>query len=163
MRESYTDSRGARAPSPKVLFVIADGARARLVARSPETGHFVTFEEVDARRELRRLRAEMRASPLDSSFESASPARHGVGREDVLRQAKDAFMADVADKAAKACRARGYDDAFVAAPKRLVGALRDQLGAHARIVGTLGRDLTKVPDAELGAWLDHPISASAAS
>jgi hypothetical protein len=48
--------------APKILFLLADGARARFVERSPETGRFVTVREIDGRRELQTLRDELRSS-----------------------------------------------------------------------------------------------------
>ena len=47
----------------KLLYVLTDGGRARLVERSPSSGDFVTIEEIDNQAALRQLRRELRASP----------------------------------------------------------------------------------------------------
>jgi len=142
-------------PKPRTLFVLADGARARLVERSHETGHFVTFAEIDGRHHLEGLRAELRTGHADVSQQSGTTQRHTVGREDFAREAKEAFMTEVADRALAVAKAREFQSIFVAAPSRLIGPLRQRLAGHARISGTLDRDLTKAPDATLPKWLGH--------
>lgn len=137
----------------KVLFVLADGARARFVERAAGRDSFVTADEIDGRAALRRLRDELRRSPPVRSFESASPRRHSVGREDFFRQAKEAFVEEVAARAGRHLDRRGLDQVFVAAPGRLLGLLERRLGAKARLAGTLERDLTKTPDSALAKWL----------
>lgn len=137
----------------KTLFLLADGARARLVQQSPETGDFVTFEEIDARRRLQSLRAELRKSPPAMSFQSGSPIRHKLGRFDYTRQAKEAFVTEVAERAVKVCKNRGFEDVVVAAPARLIGPLKEGLSGHTHVTRALERDLTKAPDEALPRWL----------
>lgn len=139
----------------KTLFLLADGARARLVERSPETGDFVTFEEIDARRSLEQLRSELRASPAAANFQSGTPQRHQVTAGDRTRLAKEAFVAEVADHAAKICEKRGFEHVVVAAPARLPGPLKAGLTGRTHLAAALERDLTKAPDAALPRWLDH--------
>lgn len=145
---------GLAVSDTNTLFVLADGARARLVRRTP-AGHFATFAEVDAREGLRRLRRELRASPPPANLQSGAPIRHTVGQSDYVRQAKEQFVETVADEALRAVQARGFDRVVLAAPARLIGPLRERLGDHAQVAGSLNRDLTKSPDAELPRWLDH--------
>jgi len=137
----------------KVLFVLADGARARLVEQTGGRGGFTTIEEIDGRPRLQDLRRELRASPPARSFESFTPMRHSVGREDSFRKAKEDFVSEVAERAGEVLRQRKLDEVFVAAPSRLLGLLRQKLGSQARLVGSLDRDLTKSPDAALSEWL----------
>lgn len=146
-------------PNPNILFLITDGARARLVERSGRTGDFVTFFEVDRRDRLDVLRSELRASAPGRSVQSGTPERHSVGREVAFRQAKEAFVEEMADRAADACRERGFQAVFAAAPARLIGPLRHRLAGRAEVAGTLEKDLTKTPDAALGKWLNHLIAA----
>jgi len=143
-------------PFSKTLFVLADGARARLVERSQATGDFVTFAEIDARDRLRTLRTELRASPAVRNRQSGTPERHGLsGRTDYFRQAKEDFIEEVAARAAQVARVRGFQDVVVAAPARLIEPLRKGLARTAHIRGSLERDLTKAPDAALPKWLDQ--------
>jgi protein required for attachment to host cells len=144
---------------PRILFLLTDGARARFVERSAETGDFVTLSEVDARDRLQTLRAELRASAPGRSLQSGTPQRHTVGALGSLRQTKEAFVEEMADRAAHICREQGFQTMFVAAPARLIGKLRRRAADQVEVVGALEKDLTKTPDAALGKWLDHPIPA----
>ncbi|MGZ6015511.1 MAG: host attachment protein [Phenylobacterium sp.] len=144
--------------APKILFLLTDGARARFVEQSAQTGDFATLSEVDRRDRLETLRAELRASAPGRSVQSGTPERHSVGREGAFRQAKEAFVAEMADRAAEVCRERDFQAVFIAAPARLVGPLRRHLETQAKIAGALQKDLTKAPDAALGRWLNHPVA-----
>lgn len=137
----------------KLLFLLTDGGRARFVERSPATGDFVTIEEIDNTERLRRLRGELGGSPPAQNFASSGTRRTVVGRKDYVRPAKEAFMAEVAERAAALVRRQELGGVFVAAPTRLIGALRSRLEPHAVIAGELLKDLTKTPDHELHAWL----------
>jgi len=134
---------------PKTLFVLADGGHARLVERSPETGAFVTFEEMDP--EPR----SQPSGPPGRSFESATTARHGIVRKDLARLHKDAFAVQVADRVTQVCRERDVDRLCIAAPSRLVGVLKSRLADTQLPSVTLGRDLIRTPDHELSRWLDQ--------
>ncbi|CAN7220630.1 host attachment protein [Phenylobacterium sp. LjRoot225] len=149
-------------PSPKVLFLLADGARARFVERSRETGHYVTIEEIDGQPRLRALRNELRQSPAARTVHQSYPGGHSLNRQDFLRSAKEAFAAEVAEKAAKLVEKGAYQGVFLAAPARLIAALRRGLAARATITGELNRDLTKTVDAQLSRWLPiRPITPAA--
>lgn len=139
--------------SRKLLFVLADGGRVRFVERSASNGHFVTIEEIDRTAALSQLRRELRGSPAARTHESASPRRSAVGKEDYIRPAKEAFMAEVAGRAVAMVRERNLDGVFLAAPPQLIGLLRAHLNGAAPVVGLIRKDLTKVADHELGAWL----------
>src|SRR5271168_1598940 len=101
---------------PKVLFVVADGAHARLVARSHETGDFIAIQTLDGDDQLRARRREVRSQPSGRSFESASPTRHAVGKGDPYFEVKIAFVATVAEAAIEADAAGGYQGIAVIAP-----------------------------------------------
>jgi len=146
--------------APRVLFLLIDGAQARFVERSPQTGDFVTLAEVDRRDRLEGLRAGLRTSAPGRSLQSGTPERHGVGRQDTVRRAKEAFAEEMADRAAEVCRQHGFQGVFIAAPARLGDVLRRRLAAQATVAGALHKDLTKTPNAALGRWLGHPLEAS---
>jgi protein required for attachment to host cells len=143
---------------PKILFLLTDGARARFVERSAQTDDFVTVYEIDRRDRLEVLRTELRASAPGRSVQSGTPERHAIGREGAFRQAKVAFVEEMADRAAEMCRQRDFQAVFITAPARLVGPLRRRLATQATVAGAVQKDLTKAPDAALGQWLDHPIA-----
>lgn len=135
----------------KLLIVLTDGGRARFVAQSRATGDFVTLETLDQTRQLRRLRHAVRAGPAARAFGSFSSRRHTVGREDAFRPAKEVFMTEVAGRAVAVMRRRKLQGVILAAPPRLIGALRRRLGRTV-IADTLRKDLTKTPDHEFCAW-----------
>ncbi|HWA59943.1 MAG TPA: host attachment protein [Caulobacteraceae bacterium] len=136
-----------------VLYILADGAHARFVERSPTSGDFVTLREIDGSQALDTLREELGGgSPQGRSQESLSPARRGVGPADTdyERRAKESFVRDVAHEAAKA--AAGRRGVVLVAPPRLIGSLREAIGEGVRIEGELHKDLIKTPDHDLA---DH--------
>lgn len=136
-----------------LLFILADGARARLVARSHETKDFVTLRELDGSDRLRVLRSELRASPQGRSQESMSPLRRSIGKTDAVRHAKESFAADAVDTAVDSLAERGREGLVLVAPARLIGAMRERLNGRVKLAGVLRKDLTKTPDHELDEWL----------
>ena len=91
------------------------------------------------------------------------PGGDSINQQDYFRAAKEAFAADVAEKAAVMVQKRAYQGVFLAAPARLIGVLRHVLAGKATITGEINRDLTKAPDAELGKWLPATPMAAPAS
>lgn len=144
--------------TPRVLYVLTDGGQARLIERSADNGAYVTLDEVDGRGRLRRLHAEEQANPPARSYDPAGSGRHAVGSGEASRRTKEEFVADVAETAKEVLREGAYGGVFLVAPGRLMGPLRDHMGTHVPVAGTLDKDLTKIPNAELGKWLDHPLS-----
>lgn len=142
---------------PKLLYVLADGARARLVEHRSEPDRYATVEEIDARAELRQLRQELRASPQARNQQSGSPGlQHTVGRGGYVREAKQAFVRQVADRVTRLIDQGGYQGVVVAAPDRLLEPFRARLQETGAQMRTINRDLTKTPDVDLAAWLDGP-------
>ncbi|MBA4805361.1 MAG: host attachment protein [Brevundimonas sp.] len=135
------------------LFVIADGGRARLVARDPESRDFRTLREIDGLEALEAVREAARRNPSVRSVQSATGVGHTTGQEDPYRPAKAAFAAEVAAAAVEASRARGDHGLILVAPARTLASLREAIGKVAPIVADLDRDLVKAPDAELERWL----------
>ena len=146
--------------SSHLLYLLTDGGRARLVRRSSESGNYVTVDEIDGGDRLRLLRKELRASPPARAFSKGSPRRSAVGEEDFYRPAKEAFMAEVADRAIDFARKEQMDGVFLAAPARLIGPLKARLDEQIPVTGTIRKDLTKAPDHELGAWLNESLNVS---
>jgi hypothetical protein len=144
-----------------MLYVLTDGGRARFVRRSPETASYVTVEEIDGGEQLRTLRNELRSSPPARTFPSkGSPRRSAVGELDFYRQAKEAFVASVAERAIDYARREQMDGVFLAAPARLIEPLKARLDKQIPVAGAIRKDLTKAPDHELGAWLNESLSDS---
>jgi protein required for attachment to host cells len=144
-------------PHRKLLFVLADGGRARFVRYSPVTDAFVTEAEADHTGELNALRAKRRGETKISTFVGASPHRRGGGEDNHLRHAKEAFAAQVAGVAAEMVREQGLEGVIIVAPARLTGALRASLDHQAPVKGVLTKNLTKTPDHALKEWLSESL------
>jgi hypothetical protein len=135
----------------RTLYVLADGARARFVERRAEPGSYATFEEIDARDQLRTLRRELRANPRARNQQSGAPAlTHTLGRGAPVREAKQAFIENVADRASTLLRNGRYAQVVVAAPDRLLDPLSRRLAHSGAALVAINRDLTKTPDHALG-------------
>lgn len=137
-----------------LLFVLSDGGRARMVRRVPDGGGFVTIEEMDNGETLRTLKAERAANPATRVFDSVGSGRHGAGKDDSDRLAKEAFVVEVAERAVSLVRQNDLAAVYISAPPALIAPLRDRLAASVTVSGAIGKDLTKVPDPDLGAWLE---------
>lgn len=82
--------------------------------------------------------------------------RRARGRQGRLRPAgQGAFVVEAADRAVALARQNDLAAVYVAAPPALMAPLRERLAASVTVSGTLGKDLTKVPDHDRGAWLDE--------
>ena len=137
----------------RLIYLLVDGAHARFVERSAETGDLVTVRRISGDERLDVLRAEQRDEAPGRSFESSGAGRHRVGREDSYRRAKEAFVAEVGEAITDLIAAGQVDGVVLAAPRRLLKSLRESLPRSANLVAEIGKDLTKTPDHELEAWL----------
>jgi protein required for attachment to host cells len=138
---------------PTIWYVIADGARARIVHRQETaSGYEVEFEleSSDAHRPSR----EIWADRPGRAGESASPARHAMEpRQDPHEAAKRAFVHEVAGALDR--RHGKFDRLVLVAPARLLPELREALPAKLRekVSDELAKDLTRTPLGELGEHL----------
>ncbi|MGA0603183.1 host attachment protein [Caulobacter sp. KR2-114] len=136
----------------RFLFVITDGGHARLVERSSETGDFITVEKLENHSARKGPPYAGRGGAPTETMGGPDGHRHAVAREDQARAGKEAFVSQVAERVTSLARSRALDGVVLAAPKRLVGQLRDGLGKDVHVVDVLGKDLTKVRDHDLGEW-----------
>jgi protein required for attachment to host cells len=138
--------------NPIIWYVIADGARARIVHRQEYASGYTTELELQSTEAHRPSRA-IRSDRPGRVGESASPARHAIEpRHDPHEEAKRAFAQEVA---AALDRIDGHFDQLVlVAPARILAELRAALSPPLRekLSGEVAKDLTKVPIGELG---DH--------
>ena len=138
---------------PKLVYLLVDGASARVVQRSAATGALVTVRRIQGEDQFDRVRVQQRGARPGRSFESASVGRHAVGREDAYRRAKKKFAAEVGRTAADDLVGQGIEGVVLAAPPRLLEPLRASLPKGATVVAEIGKDLVKTPDHDLEAWL----------
>lgn len=136
----------------KLLFVLADGGRARLVMRS-SAGDYAVVKALDGTPSLDEARAAARGAAQSVVFESASNASHGLRGKGLVDHAKAAFTAQVAKVAADEARRQGVAGVVLVAPSRTLRLLRERMGVASPILGCLARDLGKTPAHDLGRWL----------
>ncbi|UCH73938.1 MAG: host attachment protein [Rhodospirillales bacterium] len=138
-------------------FVIADGAKARVLARHGGAGPLepaseLCFTEAEARLPSR----DVGADRPGRVHESADTARHAMEpRVDWHRFAKQQFAKSVAAALEAAAQAKRFGQLVLVAPPRTLGDLRQALGPHAaaRVAGEIAKDLTNLPDHDLPAHL----------
>ncbi|MFQ5959726.1 MAG: host attachment protein [Alphaproteobacteria bacterium] len=131
--------------------VIADGARARIVAtEGPRTGlaPLREMESTASRMPTRELGVERPGR----AFESADVLRHAMEpRVDWHRFEKEQFAKSVAAIVDDAAGRRRFDALILVAPPRTLGDLRKALAqtTRAKVTAELAKDLTNVPLHEL--------------
>ena len=138
----------------RLWYVIADGGRARFVARD-EAGAYRTVLSFDAAQLHKRSHDLGRDHPSRVK-ESANTARHAVEpRRDLHQAAKDDFVALVAQEVEAEHGKDQFDRLVLIAPPGVLTELREKLSkAMAKlVVEDLQKDLTKVPDHDLGEHL----------
>ena len=134
----------------KLWYVIADGGRARFVARDEE-GAFRTLSSFVST-ELHKSTHELGRDRPARVKESATPARHAVEpRRDLHEAAKDDFIRTVATELAAQLKDGKFDELVLVAPPGVIAELKDALSKPIAklVVKELKKDLTKVPDHEL--------------
>ena len=138
-----------------VWVVLADGEHARVVTPSMKQGQFATSLALDSA--LAHLRSrDLGTDNPGRSFESASPMRHAIEpRQDLHKAAKQSFLAEVARELNEREKSGDFDRLVLVAPGHALHDLREGLSkaVAAKVVGSLGKDLTKTPDHDLASHL----------
>lgn len=137
----------SQAKQPKVWILVADGERARVMTPDAVEGRFVTVQPLGAA-EHPHYPPDLRQEPhqLDKAHYATRLAQH---------------LSHAADQSR-------YDQLVLVAPGHVLHAVREALTkpAAARVVGTVPKDYTKLPDAEVYDllatwWLPPPTQAVA--
>ena len=146
----------------KLLIVIADGEHARFVTVDPG-GVMHTMSSLDSAAAHKRA-ADLGSDHPGAAYHSDSTAHHALQpRHDPHALAEAAFAELLAGEIEAAFLREGFARLVLTAPPRTLNAIRDKLGADVAkvIVGTLGKDLVKLPDdavaPHLRQWLDAPV------
>lgn len=138
----------------RLWVVLADGGHARVVGPLPEHLQFGTRVAFDAT-SAHQASHDLGTDRPGRSFEGGGILRHAITpRQDPHQAAKHDFLVQVAHEVEEQAGA-GFDRLVLVAPAHALHNLREALGMHARerIVGTLAKDLTKVPDRDLSSRL----------
>jgi protein required for attachment to host cells len=135
---------------PVTWIAVVDGAQARLLA----TTNSREFTEVDALSspEAHLPTRDLVSDRLGRGHESMAPAHHAIeARHDPHERAKQAFLRAVAGRLLRGAQDDRYQRLVLVAPKRQLGDLRACLDdlVSGRVAAEHGKDLTKLPAAEL--------------
>jgi protein required for attachment to host cells len=141
----------------KLWYVIADGGRARFVARDDD-GAFRTVQSFVST-ELHARSSDLGRDRPARVMESATPGRSAIEpRRDLKEAAKEDFIGIVAEEI-EAGHGRGqFDKLVLVAPAGVLTELKNALSKPiAKLVASdLQKDLTKVPDHDL---VEHLVAA----
>jgi protein required for attachment to host cells len=133
----------------KILFIIADGGRARWVRRKPGGGDFETVREITAEH-------LQKGGPQGAVFEGSSSARFSIEEKASAVRAHEArFPEAVAGEINAEAPSSQDEHLAIVAPARVLGTIKERLSgpARERLCGSLAKDLTRTPDHELAKWL----------
>jgi protein required for attachment to host cells len=141
-------------PAEREWALVADALRARFLEHDRPFGPW--RERTDDAIEIENPRSREQGTERPGRVgESASPTRHAIEpKTDPHREAKRLFARRLAEQLEGA--ASHYDRLVLVAPPPFLGDLREELGDAARrkLRGTLDKDLTHAPLAELSGQLD---------
>jgi protein required for attachment to host cells len=158
-----------RMKKPVTWLVIADGERARILARRADAGGWETISSVQSAH-AHRTTAELGTDKPGRAQESVGAARHAVApRSDLHARDKEEFAHTVAGILNEAAPSGEFDRLVLVALPHTLAALRDGLSREAaeKVGAELQKDLTKLPDHEIAADLtmlgDQPAGAPARS
>ena len=135
----------------KTWVLIADGARARLVAAEGhgKTLHVIEQHEFHADHSPNR---ELQRDKPVRVFESHGATRHGVEpKSDPHRELKRHFAHEIAEALDENLSQRRFDRLVMVAPPVTLGDLRRALSeaVKASVIAEVVMDLTKVPNSEV--------------
>ena len=133
-----------------LLIVIADGARARLVRCAGDNAlHTVQEFESDAARERS---SGLGTDKPGATMHTGSTAQHAIQpRSDLQQLEKAKFAAVVADAVDTACAREQISGVLLVAPPHALNEVKENLSVAAarKVLGSVAKDLAKVPDHQL--------------
>ncbi len=136
--------------------VIADGSRARILARRKSGKGFDIVSET-ASEAAHTPSREIWSDRPGQTQESAYSGHHSIEpRHDPHEEQKLVFVRGLAAQLNRAAEEKRFDDLILFAPPRCLGELRDALDAlvRSKIKAAAAKDLTKLPLGELPQHLE---------
>lgn len=133
-----------------LCIVIADGGQARFVR--PAADNALHTQEALESATLHQQTGDLVSDRPGRSFESANAARHALApHNDPHTLEKGKFARLVGEKIRTGARAGSFDELLLVAPPPVLSELREALDVETErlLIGTLSKDLVKVPDDEL--------------
>ncbi len=131
-----------------LCFIIADGGQARLVQPAADNAlHTIETLESDSQH---KQTSDLVSDRAGRTHESASPTRHAVAPHSDPHELEKVRFAHVVGEHVNQMAGR-FTGLVLVAPSHVLAEMMGMLNkpATAKIVGTLAKDLVKVPDHEL--------------
>lgn len=135
---------------PRTLYIVADGGRVRYVERAG-SGHFITIRKFVSAHIHEKSSALGRGKPA-RVHESTASIRHAISaRIDQRDKVESAFIQSIAADLSDPNTLNDYDNLVIVAPARLQNVFRGSLSPAliTKLIKTIDKDLTKIPDADL--------------
>jgi protein required for attachment to host cells len=132
---------------PKILIAIADGEHARFVR--PRSDHVLYTERQFDSAAAHKQSADLGSDRPGESSHSDAPMHHGLApRHDLHDLEKAKFSSLVAQQLNEVSGDNAFDALVIAAPSGSLHAIHDGLNTttRAKLIGTLNKDLSKIPD-----------------
>ncbi len=142
---------------PRLWVVVADGEHARVVGPTATHMQFATRNALDSITAGQRSRELTTDRPGRVGDTAGSGSHAMTPRTDPHKAAKHAFVVDLAHHLDEQAAAGEFDQLVLVAPAHALHDLKETLGSQAgkMVVGSLGKDLTRVPDHELSKHLEE--------
>ena len=137
--------------------LIADSSRARILGTKGELDELAPVEDQVFRNAHPRLREILSDRP-GRTFDSVGSGRHAMAySSDARREDERKFAAELSAVLEDAFSQSEYDRLVVVAAPRMLGELRASFpeAVSNSIVAELDKDLTKVPNSEIPALIEH--------
>ncbi len=140
--------------TPKTLYVVADGGRARYIERVGPA-RFGTFRNFVSAH-IHEKPSDLVNDRLARVQESATAARHAIAaRSDPRGKIETAFVRSIARDLTEQAVLDGFDNLVFIAPAKLHRIFRDSLTSALteKLVKCIAKNLTKIPDGDLHSHL----------
>ena len=140
--------------SIRTYILIADGARARLLLSEGLGKPLAEVPNSELAQDIKPDH-ELSAERPGRVHESANVARHAIERDDLHRREKERFAQALAADLDRRLAAGEYGRVIIAAAPETLGAIRAALSEKVRavVLGEVAKDLTKLPNPQIGAHL----------
>jgi protein required for attachment to host cells len=137
---------------PRLGYLVADGARARLILRH-STGTYETLQAFESDSKAHTPHRDGRTRV----FASSGTSRSAVEGSSERLKIQERFASELGEALNQAAAKDLFDGLVLAAPAKMLHAIRDGLDVMARgkLRGESMKDLTKLPEAELQKRLEH--------
>ena len=133
----------------RIAYVIADSSLARIVMWDGRTQDYRTRMTLQGG-----PAARAQPSPRGQPGAGQPQERHQLGdRISLRKRMRSEFVAVLIERIGGFTREMPVEGIVLAAPARFLALLQEGLPASPPVIGSLVKDLVKIPDRELGGWL----------